>query len=269
MKKLLALLLALAMILTFAACGESNTNSENDDDRRSSRTTAAEDESTTPPAADVTDTPTPTPAVTEDSTPVTPPEGVDSFENSRTKAAFDFFLGESYYMEMAMEFDFFGETLSMSMKVARRGDDIRLDMDMMGQVVDMLILNRAAYIFDQAGKKAYFRELSAAEMKELIEEMDMTDAVPNFKGAILLDTGTGSFQGRNNLYYEEIKDADGNISRVFFSSSEMIGLVADDMETALTISSTPAASLFTVPAGYTQVKLSDDEFEEMFELLFG
>jgi hypothetical protein len=197
-----------------------------------------------------------------------------SMENSKTKAAFDLLLTDTYYVEMMWEFDFFGvETIEMKMLRARRGDDYRLNMDinMAGESWDFLILGSMIHIFDHDAKTASFYEASEQEKAKFIADLEfifgLAEAVEDISGLMLTGTGTGSFKGRDNLFYEELYDfEDDNLARIYFDGDDMVGMfdVGYDMELVLFISATPAASLFEIPEDYTKIEISQEDYLKIF-----
>jgi len=228
-KKLLAIIICLAMVLTLAAC-------KKDDDTSLEKKT------------------------TEESTEVSVPEEVAS---SKTFAIFDVFNSDRYSMKApfstsarvevhrdAENFYMFVEVLGVKACVLVTGGKTYLyDEDQMLYDVRDIPSEKLDSIVKQ------FSDLFAVSPEEI-------------EGLVLSETGMAEFQGRE-LFYEDFKASENaeEAKRFFFDGDDLIGVETVDLNTGnktesrFFISANVPEDAFKVREGYTK-----DESGELYDI---
>ncbi|MCL2036523.1 MAG: hypothetical protein FWG83_03950 [Oscillospiraceae bacterium] len=260
MKKILCLLLALAMVLTLVACNDDSGPSTNNDDNegRRSRTTAEEtdDETTT---------------ATEDESTTSAPE---SKEEPTTSSSLSGPLADTKLMksfasmasdEFAVELEFEG----INMVMYRKGNDIYLEMDIdsfgaaLGEEMPntkIYVVDMVMYILNDADKTGYSMKIDQAMLDEMLTEFSALDgAVEGIFDAVdeaeLTDTGTDIFNGKS-VSYEEITASDGSIIRAYFDGDTLLAVESDDELIEISLSPKVPAGAFKIPSDYDIMDLS-------------
>jgi len=239
MKKILSLLLAAAMILTFAACNE-NDPADSAKSGETNAVTSAGD--TTSGETDETKDPNETDETKDPNDTKEPAEG-EPLDGSKTMAAFELLLQDEFFVEIEM----------MSIKLARKGADFYVNM--MGQ--EMLLLDGTAYELDHDEKIAYFSEVDESDMEGLADLPAMLDDLLP-EDAVVSDTGTAEFMGEE-LFFEEITSVENDVvmQHFFDEDDNLVGMIQSGMEILFIISDTAPADLFAIPADYEKVEEPD------------
>jgi hypothetical protein len=242
--KKLSVLLAAAMIMSFAACGNSEEDPVSSGETNDTTTSAT----TTEPPEDTT-------AATTDSsgedTTAKPdnnsePSGISG---TRTYAALgDIFGGDTFSMVMEMgDYPFV---------MHRRGDDVY------AEVFDMKVLIVDGYYHLFSEGAAYRINTNDSEelgmMGEMMIDVDDLGMFPDFGDMTLLDSGTADFMGEE-LYFEELEEPNGALTRYFFDGDKLVGMASDDVIQLkiISFSANVPADAFEIPEGYEVMDFAD------------
>jgi hypothetical protein len=247
MKKLLAALLAGAMIAGITACGsdEGDTGSSG---RGSGEPSGNSSDGT--PGGSGTDT-------SPDNSPTT------SLEDSRFLAALQPLLGdEAITVTMTMED---GDEAGI-WTVYREGDNMRMNAEADADTMSsgqMLLVDGIVYMYDGENDIWWYSEADEDDMSDGFDVSEMFD----FDNIEFLGSGMAEFRGEE-LFYEDIRDEDGDVTRVFFDGADVVGMVVTDSTNVLSIG---MEMLFTitsgVPANAFEVPDDAKSFEEYMEFV--
>jgi hypothetical protein len=231
MKKLLALLLTLAMMLALVACGETHETVEEP----------------------VVDAPNETPVVEE------PLEVGESFDGSRTFEIYEIVKGNKFVMDA----DMFGAKMTMY----RSGDDLYVDMNMMNVVrARILIADGVIYVFSREDNTYVSKEVGQEQLSQIEQMFDFfSEFLTQIEGATLIGTGLEEFLDED-WFYEEIETVDGRTVRYYFDNALLIGVKAEGMEIPFFVSGVLPEGAFDIPEDYEEDEIGD--FDAIFNAIF-
>jgi hypothetical protein len=236
MKKLQAVILTAAMLLTLAACTSDNEvrTGGRDRDRDSETTEATEAPST--------------------------PEMHEEVANSRAYAALSILSGDTYSLHINM--------LGMlEIEMYRRGDDISF---IMLGVRNEMIVDGMRYEFDLSTMNAYYEPVTDEMRDEIMENFAGFDTILELDRARLTGSGVMDFLEFGELEYEEFTLENGEIRRAFFNEAgELLGVHTDVSGDVLDIGYHITQEfpdwVFEVPDDYELVERSEIESEVTYE----
>ena len=241
MKKLLAILLVLAMILSLAACdGEKKDQDKNDGDKGDVLDNDQDDEDD---------------KESDD-------RGVSDSSDSRFAKT----------INMVSENDVFAvEIGDDSYKIAfyRDNDNISMSMDFFGTENRAMVLGKTLYSFDAEEMTYFVVELDDEQYADYLDNYNFGGGFAeayDFSMVTLVDTGEDEFDGEKREY-EDFEGESGSITRIYFDGKDVVGLVDNGEPTPFSISFTVPDDAFDIPEDYEEVEADEDfDINEVFAM---
>lgn len=239
--KLCSIMIIIAMVLSMAACSNENNNVDTEPDD-----------------------PPPVPAPQQDEQ--TKRTGIDeSMNGSRTLELYRILDGSTYYMKA----DFIGAKMSLY----RDGDNLFTEVDMLGMARgDVLILDGTAYVrYDEPDPNAAdpraIKEVTEIELNK-IEKLFLwfKESMMAIDGAVMIGSGNDTFQGEEDVYFEEIESGNEDKVRYFYKGNDLIGTEINGNQMDLVISGVLPEGILSVPEDF--VADEDADFDELFNKVF-
>lgn len=283
MKKIIALLAALAMSCTMlASCGSEDSSSKKDKDVSSAVSSAA-DSSSEADASSEEDSSSEADASSEDDTS-SEKDTPDVEELTSEKLAADVTIENitekqtddrlfedlvnkiSETKACTMDYEISQEGMSLTAFVTMDGVNSYVDMDMMGIAVTAYINSEGSYIIDKASKKYYNEGPTAGQEAEvgeqLVDQMGALDGMEYISSSDCTIDGTAyTMETWKNTQQNNVE-----ISYVFNADGDIVLLVQGGVQMPFLFSSKVDTSKFTLD-GMTE--MTEDEYQAILNSLSG
>lgn len=231
MKRLFALCLAIAVVLTLAACGDQADPAPSGDSTADPGTSQQEESGATTP----------------DSAPESPEELPDALMGTKTLAYFQKYAsGGAYTTEMKMEMD--GMT-SVTLS-AYDGESVYTESEVDGMKSITIMKDDFMYVLDPASKTCMKMSAQTGEMQELF-----ADEAENYE--IAVTTGDIEVNGKS-CFYEEFTVEGSSVKYCFDGDDLKYMLMGTEGQEVvieiLRMEAGVAKSLFEIPDDYTMME---------------
>jgi predicted small lipoprotein YifL len=246
MRKISAVLLALVMVLTLAACA-----SDEPEGSPSVTTTAENNQETTGGNDDEQDNDQPDEIVGE------------PLDGSKFMAAIEKVYSDVLAIEMTM--NDVGDDAVTEMTVYRSGESMSVRTQGVLGSAFVIITDGVMYSFDEENKTYYETPVGLFDADDVTGQFDIFgEMLGQTQGALITDSGVMEFKGED-YDFEQITTPEGEVTIVFFDEDgNMVGILQDGVQMVISISSQVPDGAFDIPDGYEPFDF-DFDFDALFD----